>query len=200
MLNEAIDLLPPAKLEKVISRYLDLEPLRPDASRKKKSLLAEVRAFDAVSRAGDYYESFNVNSKNFMDKSKGTTAFIADCNRLLDHCVTEASKKGDAAEVREAIEVILGLLRHIDKCHDDVIFFADEGGSWQVGVDWAKVLPAWFTCLSQTVDAEAYARRVVEVVEEFDSYYRGKRLAVARRIGTPTQRKALQELASAGDC
>jgi len=131
MLDDAIDLLPPAKLAKLVSRYLDVKQLRPDAP-GKKNLLAEVRAFDTASRAGKYYESFNVNSKNFMDQSTGTRAFIAECNRLLDRCVTQASK-GDAAEIREAIEIILGVLRYIDECHDDVIFFADEGGSWQVG-------------------------------------------------------------------
>jgi hypothetical protein len=197
MLDEAIDLLPPAKLAKLVSRYLDLKQLRPDMSREQ-NLLAAVRAFDAASRAQNYYESFNVNSKNFTDKSMGTRAFIADCNRLLDRCVAKASKKSDAAEVREAIEIILGLLRYIDECHDDVIFFADEGGSWQVGVDWAKVLPAWFACLSLTTDPDAYARRVVEVVDEFDKHDRGKQLSVARRIGTPSQRKALQNVAAAG--
>ena len=190
MLDDAIDLLPPARLAKLVSRYLDVKQLRPDAP-GKKNLLAEVRAFDTASRTGKYYESFNVNSKNFMDKSTGTRAFIADCNRLLERCVAQTSK-GDAGEIREAIEIILGVIRHIDECHDDVIFFADEGGSWQVGVDWAKVLPAWFACLSRTTEADEYARRVVEVVDEFDKHDRGKQLSAARRIGTPFQRKALQ--------
>ena len=184
MLDEAIDLLPPAKLAKLVSRYLDVKQLHPDAS-GKKNLLAEVRAFDTASHAGKYYESFNVNSKNFMDKSTGTRAFIADCNRLLARCVAQAPKS-------DAIEIILGVIRHIDECHDDVIFFADEGGSWQVGVDWEKVLPAWFTCLSRTTEPDEYARRVIEVVDEFDKHDRGMHLAAARRIGTPSQRKALQ--------
>jgi hypothetical protein len=76
MLDDAIDLLPPAKPIKLVSGYLDVKLLRPDAP-GKKNLLADVRAFDAASRAGKYYESFNVNSKNFMDKSTGTRAFIA---------------------------------------------------------------------------------------------------------------------------
>lgn len=33
--------------------------------------------------AGEYDESFSVNSKNFMDRSEGTEAFIADYDRLL---------------------------------------------------------------------------------------------------------------------
>ncbi len=190
MLDDAIDLLPPAKLAKLVSGYLDVEQLRPDAP-GKKNLLAEVRAFGTASRAGKYYESFDVNSRNFMDKSMGTRAFIADCNRLLARCVAQASK-GDAEEIREAIEIILGVVRHIDECHDDVVFFADEAGSWQVGVGWVKVLPAWFTCLSRTSEPGEYARRVIEVVDEFDKHNRGKQLAAARRKGTSSQRRALQ--------
>jgi hypothetical protein len=195
MLDEAIDLLPPAKLAKLVGRYLDAEQLRPDAP-GKKNLLAEVRAFDTASRAGKYYQSFNVNSKNFMDKSTGTRAFIADCNRLLDSCANQAPK-GDAAEIREAIEIILGLLRCIDECHNDVIFFADEAGSWQVGVDWAKVLPALFLCLSRTVEPDEYARRVVEVVDEFGKHDRGKHLAAARRLGNAAQREAFRSAGAA---
>ena len=193
MLNDAIDLLPPARLAKLAGRYLDVSQLRPDAQ-GTKSLLAEARAFDASSRAGTYYQSFNVNSKNFMDKSAGTRAFIADCKRLLDRCVARASK-GDAAETREAIELILGVLRHIDRCHDDVVFFADEAGAWQVGVDWARVLPALFRCLARTTGPDEYARRVVEVIDDFDEHDAAAHLAAARRLGTAAQRNALQNLA-----
>lgn len=194
MLDDAIDLLPPAKL---VSGYLDVKQLRPDAP-GKKNLLADVRTFDTASRAGKYYESFNVNSKNFMNKSTGTRAFIADCNRLLERCVMQAPK-GDAAETREAIEIILGLLRYIDECNDGVIFFADEAGSWQVGVDWAKVLPALFSCLARSTAPEEYARRVVEVVDEFDRHDRGKHMAAARRFANPSQRKALRAANGSAD-
>lgn len=197
LLDAAIDVLPPATLAKLVGHYVDVMQLRPDAPGKKE-LLAQVRAFDAASRAGTYYEDFNVNSKNYMDKSVGTQLFIDDCNRLLDRCVARASKPGEVAATREAIELILGVIRHIDEGHDDIIFFADEGGSWQVGIDWAKVLPAWFACLSPTTAPDEYARRVVEVVDEFDQHDRGKHLAAARRLGTPAQRKALQQARAGG--
>ena len=196
LLDEAIELLPLAKLAKLVSRYLDVKQLLPDAP-GTKHLLAEVRAFDTTSRAGTYHESFDVNSKNYMDRSKGTRAFIVDCNRLLDRCVTEAAK-GDALEVCKAIELILGLLRYIDEGHDDVIFFADEAGSWQVGVDWPKVLPALFLCLSKTTEPDEYARRVVDVVAEFDKHDREKHLSTARRLGTAPQRSALRTVARTG--
>jgi hypothetical protein len=57
---------------------------------------------------------------------------------LLDRCVAEAAK-GVPAETRASLESIFNLLRQIDESRDAVVFFAYEDGSWQVGVDWAKV-------------------------------------------------------------
>ena len=83
--------------------------------------------------ANEYYESFCVNSKNCTQKSAGTTAWIAEYLRLLDRCVISA-KESNPAEVRAAMDILFDLLDYIDECHDDVIFFTDEGGSWQVGL------------------------------------------------------------------
>jgi len=44
-------------------------------------------------------------------------------------------------------------MREIDRCERDVVFFADEAGSWQVGVLWDRVLPAWFRSMSPTTEA-----------------------------------------------
>lgn len=199
MLDGAIELLPPAKLVKLVSRYLNLEDLRPDEqdATARCSLLGDVKAFDAASRAGQYYESFDVNSKNYMELSRGTRAFIADCNRLMDRCVAQALK-GPPAEVPVAFDILFNLLRYIDEDSDAIIFFADEAGSWQVGVDWAKVFPAWFLCLSRTTEPEEYARRVVEAVDEFERFARDKHLAAAKKVGTAAQRKALGEYLKAG--
>ncbi len=60
-----------------------------------------------------------------------------------------------------------------------IVFFADEAGSWQVGVDWREVLPAWFKCLRQTAEPEEYARSVVGIVR----YDRERYLQKARVDG-----------------
>jgi len=190
MLDEAIDLLPQTKLEKLVAGFLDPTQLRPDSERKG-NLLSDVKAFEKASLQSDYYDDFDVNSKNFMDTSKGTLAWIAECNRLLDRCVAQA-KTGDHSETREAFETLFGLLHRIDECLDDVVFFADEGGSWQVGVDWDKTLPAWFECLSATAEPDEYAHRVVEVVDGFEKHSSEKHLTAAHRAATPAQSKALR--------
>ncbi len=109
MLDDAIEMLAPAKLLKIAKNYLDPKTLQPDGKQMTPRLLKDVRRFEKASMAGDYYESFNVNSKNYTQKSTGTTSWIADYLRLLDRCVTTA-KKNDPAEVREAMDILFALL------------------------------------------------------------------------------------------
>jgi hypothetical protein len=189
MLCDAIELMPAAKLHKMVKPYLDPKSLRPDG-KHRENLLAKVKAFEQASLAGGYYEAFNVNSTNHMKKSTGTIGWIAECNRLLDLCVVQA-RSGDASEARQSFDIIFGLLDEIDACRDNIIFFADEAGSWQVGVDWEKVLPSWFKALSATATPEEYATRVVGILNHHCSHEGPTMLAVARKLATPAQNQAL---------
>lgn len=193
MLDDAIELLPPAKLHKIAKKYLDLKRLRPDVEpATTPSLLRDVKRFEKASLGGKYYESFLVNSQNYRQQSAGTSAWIAEYRRLLDRCVLNA-KKSNPAVVRQAMDILFGQLDHLDKGNDDVIFFADEGGSWQVGVDWPKVLPAWFEVLSATAEPEEYAQRIMDLLSRHYNYGLDKMLAIARRTATTQQRKALEK-------
>ena len=194
MLDDAIELLAPGKLLKIARKYFDLKKLHPDSDQAKRpSLLRDVKRFERASLAGEYYESFSVDSKNYRQQSAGTRAWIAEYHRLLDRCVRNA-KKYDPSEVRHAMDVLFGLLDHIDKGNDDVIFFADEGGSWQVAVDWERVLPLWLKVLSATAEPKEYAERIMRLLSGHYSYGRDKMLSLARGTATPEQRKALAEV------
>ena len=197
MLDNAIELLPLSKLHQIAKKHLDLNRLRPDTEKAAiPSLLTAVKFFEKASLAGEYYESFGVNSQNYTQQSAGTSSWIAEFRRLLDRCVMNA-KKSNPAEVREAMDSLFGLLNHIDKGDDNIIFFADEGGSWQVGVDWAKVLPVWFKVLSATAEPEEYAEQVTALLSCHYRYGRDKMLAIACRTATTHQRKALAEVEGA---
>ena len=192
MLDDAIDLLPKSKLAKLVAQYIRLDDLRPDGG-PRSSLLEQVRLFERESLAGKYYEVFNVNSKNCTRQSMGTRAWIAACHRLLDRCVVAAAK-GDPSVVRQAFDILFGLLDTIDEFRVDIIFFADEAGSWQVGVDWAKVLPPWFAVLSATAGPQEYAERIGRLLDQHCGYECGKMLVVAAKAGTADQRAALAAL------
>ena len=105
MLDDAIELLPPAKLLKMVKKYLDVEQLRPDAEpTMPRKLLTDAQRFRKASLAGEYYQSFMVNSKNYTEKSAGTRAWIAEYLRLVDRCCTTA-REGDPAEIRGGLRL-----------------------------------------------------------------------------------------------
>ena len=57
MLEDAIELLPPAKLYKIAKKYRNRRRLLPDAEPAAAlSLLAEVKRFEKASLAAEYYE------------------------------------------------------------------------------------------------------------------------------------------------
>ena len=190
--ERAIELVPRAKLRELVGDIVQLAEWVA-GRRGAAPLLDEVRKFHAASRGGEYYESFDVNSKNFMQKSEGTETFIAEFDRLLGNCV-RAAEKGPRAPVHDAFDLLFGLLRHIDEGNDDVIFFADEAGSWQVGVDWRSALPAYFRCLSDGAPAEDFAREVDRTISDFADYERPRHLAAARRFADAGQKAALRRL------
>ena len=65
MLNEAIDLLPQAKLLKLVKRFLDPSELETDGE-DRGNLLSDVKAFEKASLSGEYYESFNYSVFGFL--------------------------------------------------------------------------------------------------------------------------------------
>ncbi|MGA7829726.1 MAG: hypothetical protein WCA21_02050 [Terracidiphilus sp.] len=189
MLDDAITLLPEAKLRNLVENYLDATAFCADRTRKQ-NLLADAKAFQKASLSGSYYNGSAGRGKNRDEDPIETLSWIADCRRLHDRCAKQQAKR-NATEVCQAFEIVFGLLDHIDAGHDDVVAFADEGGSCQMGFDWEKVLPAWFSALSATVEPADYARRIDEVLNRHCAFERTRMLAVARNTSTPAQRQAL---------
>ena len=116
--------------------------------------------------------------------SRGSGSSLADCSRLLERCTKQAAKC-NAAEVCQVFEIVFGLLDHIDECEDDIVFFAGEDGSWQMGFDWEKVLPAWLSALSATVAPAEYARRIDVILNRHYADGRVEMLSVAQSRALP---------------
>lgn len=190
--ERAIELVSTARLGTLVGDMVPLDQLIGSKGRAA-SLLDEVRKFHDAGLRGEYYDSFDVNSRNFMEKSRGTEAFIAEFDRLIGKCI-RAAGKGPRASVREAFELLFALLRRIDEDPDSVIFFADEAGAWQVGVDWHVVLPVYFKCLAESAPGELFAREVDRTISDFAHYERPHHLASAHRVANAEQEDSLRRL------
>ena len=137
LLYRAIDRLPEEQLIGVFGdliRYCDRAAL----ARPTPDVFEEVTAFVEESKRGAYYDLVDVGSQ--MEMSAGTVRWIPECCRLLGLLV-DASIEGSAQDVAEAFDSIFESLRRINH-GDDIVFLADEGGAWQVGVEWERVVPA----------------------------------------------------------
>jgi hypothetical protein len=64
-------------------------------------------------------------------------------------------------------------------------------------VDWPKVLPAYFRCLSATAAPEEYAQLVNALVKDFAHYDAPKYMSRARGAATREQKVALARLVGA---
>lgn len=181
--QRAIELVPDTTLPVLLGDRVQIDVCVDVAERP--GLLEAVRGFHAASMRGHYYESFPVSAKTCSEQSKGTDAFMAEFDRLVLWCVREADV-APPSEVREAFELLFNLLRHVDECHDDVIFFADEGGSWNVGVPWRTVFPAYFRCLAETATGDEFARTADQAIMDFAEHDRSHLLSVALRASAAT--------------
>ena len=190
-LDRAIDMLPDEAFPELIADYVHLSEVLADEN-TCPDLLRTVRQFHRDSLAGRYYQDFRVNSRNYMEKSRGTETFIAEHSRLVEACL-RAEQNGEFETAAEGLELLIDLMRGIDQGRDDIVFFADEAGSWQVGVPWDRVLPAWFRSLSPTTEAYEWAETVVDALNDFASYQMDEILAAAREAATAEQRDALAE-------
>lgn len=185
--ERALEVLPSDALERVFDGYLHLSTFETD--NQPPSLLEQIRCFSAAALAGRYYEAFAVTSQNFTAFSGGTQNFLAEFDRLERRLLLESFALPPAL-AREAFELLLAPLRRIDEGMDDVLFFAEEAGSWQVPVSWGHVLPAYFAVLAGTATPADFATSVDRVIEEFAPHSREKWFAVARRCATRDQGNA----------
>ena len=192
--QRSIELVPNAGLPGLLGDFVEIDALV-DGATEVPSLLEEVRQFHAASLSGEYYEEFPVNGRNYTEQSKGTDAFIADLGRIVGRCIREADIDS-RAPVREAFEIVFSLLRHIDQAHCDVIFFADEGGSWCFGLPWRTALPAYFRCLAETAPADEFARNVAQAIADFAGHDHGHYMSEALRVASAVQQASLSALAS----
>ena len=191
--ERAIELLPTTQLSALLGDFVQLATCPDEAGNAPASLLDEVRAFYDAAMAGKYYKTVEINNRGRQEQSEGTDAFIAEFHRLLRKCIRAADQEVPSG-LCESFEFLFGLLSHIDEGNDDVLFFADDGSSLDVGVNWRAALPAYFRCLAERSSPEEFARTVDEAIADFVDYDQPWYLDVARNVANDAQRIALDAL------
>ena len=81
---------------------------------------------------------------------------------------------------------------------DDVVYFAEEPGSWQLGVNWRMVFPAYFRCLVEMASPEEFARTIDQMIRAFAEHERPLHLRTAHKVASAAQQAALRALSGTG--
>jgi hypothetical protein len=164
LLGRALRHLEPANLESIFGDHAQPHELGDTETQKRKPLLEATREFTDSALSGEFYEDFTPNWRNSSNTPDKSHEFEAHLALLFDRCLEEAAT-GDPADVCASYELIFDLLREIDTFDKDIVFWADEGGVWQLGIMWRRVLPPYFQCLAKTVEPQELARRAKAVVD-----------------------------------
>src|SRR5665213_2122685 len=170
MLARALRSVPLGNLESIFSDYAHPHEIGDVDPHVPKPLLEAVREFTEAALRGEFYVGA---LRKTPDPSGASHDFEAQLDLLFDRCVAEAPTT-DPSAIRTAYELLFNLLREIDKFEKDILFFADEGGIWQFGINWQRVLPPYIHCLAKTIEPDEFKRRAEGVIEEFvDEWQRG---------------------------
>lgn len=194
--ERAAELVSKANLEPLLTDFMHVDVLVVPGA-MPVPLIEEIQKFYSESCDGRYFEQFEANAKNYKEHSRGTDAFVAEFDRLLRQCVQAAGHQPDTS-VREAFEVLFRLLRRIDEAPDDVVYFAEEAGSWQLGVNWRMVFPAYFRCLAEMASPEEFARTIDQMIRAFAEHERPLHLRTAHQVASAAQQAELRALSGTG--
>jgi len=194
--ERAAELVSKANLKPLLRDFMHVDVLVAPGT-MPVPLIEEIQKFYSESCDGRYFEQFEANAKNYKEHSRGTDAFVAELDRLLRKCV-QAVGRQPGASVRKAFEVLFGLLRRIDEAPDDVVYFAEEPGSWQLGVNWRMVFPAYFRCLAEMAPPEEFARTIDQMIRAFAEHERPLHLRTAHKVASAAQQAALPALSGTG--
>jgi hypothetical protein len=152
--------VPAPNLERVLGGYAQASDVSARVGEQEPGLLATVERFSLHARQGHFNEA---TRQVRQEESWGTHEFLARCRMLFERCVAEA-ESGDLSQVRAALDKLMELLRALDEEPDEIVQFIGEGGSWQVGIDWHHVVPAYARCVAQTANTHAEFQAALQAV------------------------------------
>lgn len=161
----------------------------------QRKIKSDVKAFYDAVYGQKYYDSFNVNSKNYRQQSPGTKRFFSELEKLMNRCIRAATRKpGD--DVRQALDMLFQILRQLDNDAYDIVFIADEPGSEIVYVDWPAAIAAYAKCLGHEVSNDEFIETINRLIEDFADYQREDVVTALRKELGPARTTGLRKLSA----
>ena len=165
----------------------DLPPVTVDG----EQLLADIEAFSESSISGYYYETFNVNSKNFSDIPEETEGWFEELGDYLEESAV-LTGQGDHELAVQCFTLLYDL---IDKMEDgEEIVFAHELGGWMIPGDEKVFIKSYLTSLSAISTPEEYTEKAIPLIKRdvIDSFC-NKVYSTATKLANESQETVLKK-------
>ncbi len=186
ILGRAFDEMSP-KVQRAV--FLELIQKSRPARLDGPSPLEDVEEFHRDSLAGQYYEPFDINSKNFTNVPEGTDEW---CDRIADLLkqATQLTSQGDHDWAVKCFDMLFDLIGKME--YGEEIVFADEMGSWMIPIDEKDWIPAYMTSLAATAEPAEFAAKALPVISRDSGHsFSGRAYTSARKAANKEQLAAL---------
>lgn len=187
LLQTAYDCVTPDERAKLFGQFSAQEG--PRAQVDGQTVLDAIERFAIRSRQGEYYASFNINSKNYMYLPKETKAWFRELGEFLQNSVQLVAQE----EYQQATACFGRLYELIAEMEvGERIVFGDEIGSWLIPGEEKRYLSAYITALAQCTSPEQFASTVAPLARR-DSYQSlsGEVYVTACRVASLAQKEKL---------
>ena len=156
-----------------------------------KKILKEVEEFYENSIEGDYYEVFDINSKNFSHIPEETEEWFEKLDDLLS-LSTELASKNENDFAVQCFSILYKLIGKMESGEE--IVFADELGGWMIPGDEKVYIQAYLTASAKISTPEEYAAIALPLIKR-DSYssFADKVYSKATKTGDKEQAKYLRK-------
>ena len=140
--------------------FSDLYKEKINKGKTSEKLFLEVKAFYDKSIRGFYYESFYINSKNFMDIPDKTDEWFSELGNYLDES-TKLVRRKEFETANKCFEYLYDLIEKME--NGEEIIFADEYGTWMITAD-LDYDEAYIKSSAQTDSDEEFIRKVIPLL------------------------------------
>ncbi len=166
----ALSRLPADEREELLETFVPAKKPKPARKRhpspQPSSFRRKVKAFVDESLAGKYYViTCEKNERGFYKTPQSTKDW---CRKVEQLCADSLllSRDGEDETVAEVLEQLLDVMGKSEG--DREIVWAEEWGvSWNIQVDFEKLLRTFFKALSTTASPEVFARRGAAIALQY---------------------------------
>ena len=158
LLEHAFDAMEP-KQQRAVFGEITSPP--PTARAKGPDLLKEVVKFDRDSRAGKYYQDFEINSKNYTYIPDKTDEWFDRLGGLLTE-TSKLTRQRDHALAVACFDRLYALIETMEE--GDSIVFADELGSWMIPVREEVWMADYLASLAATTTPEEFTAKAIPLI------------------------------------